>query len=202
MYGFIVAGIGTGVGKTICSSILVEKLAADYWKPVQAGGLEDSDTMVVKRLVSTPQCTFHPEAFRLSAAMSPHAAANRDGVAVHQADFDLPETQRPLIVELAGGLHVPLSEGLFNIDLIAAWQLPVILISQYYLGSINHTLLSIEALQHRQIPIRGVIFNGETNTESREIILATSGLPCLLEIAWESDWTRQTIRRYARELTL
>jgi dethiobiotin synthetase len=181
MRGYIVAGIGTEVGKTVVSAIFVQRMGADYWKPVQAGELGRSDTQVVRELAPAGVC-FHPEAYRLKQAMSPHAAAESEGVQLLREKMALPQSANTLVVEPAGGLLVPLAPDLFNMDLIQDWNLPVILVSSYYLGSINHTLLSVEAMVSRQISILGLVFNGRPVESTRQAILENSGLPLLLEI--------------------
>jgi dethiobiotin synthetase len=167
---YFLTGIGTDVGKTIVSAALVEALQADYWKPIQAGDLDHTDTMKVRQLVANPHSVFHPERYQLNAPMSPHAAAAIDGVNIKLSDFSLPDTENTLIVEGAGGLMVPLNDYDTIIDLIERLQLPVILVSRHYLGSINHTLLSIEALKKRNLPIAGLIFNGAAQPPSEEAI--------------------------------
>lgn len=179
MKTLVVAGIGTGVGKTIVSAVLTEALKADYWKPVQAGDLHCSDTMTVKKLVSNGESVFHPERYCLTHAMSPHAAAELDGVEIRLGDLALPVTQRSLVVELAGGLMVPVNAGEVNAHLLKKWGAPVILVSQNYLGSINHTLLSLEVLKTFAIPVLGIIFNGEENRSSEEFIMNYSGVACI-----------------------
>ncbi|HVW97569.1 MAG TPA: dethiobiotin synthase [Mucilaginibacter sp.] len=174
-----VTGIGTGIGKTIVSAVLVEKLKADYWKPVQSGDLETSDTLTVKGLISNSSSVFHPETYRLSQPFSPHKSAAIDKVIIDENQFKLPETQNTLIVEGAGGLMVPLNDGFLIIDLIKKLNTEVILVSQNYLGSINHTLLSIEALQRRDIPIKGILFNGLKDIYSKEYILNSTGVELL-----------------------
>ena len=191
MRGCVVAGIGTEVGKTLVAAILVQRLKADYWKPVQAGGLELSDTMTVQQLAPSG-AVFHPEAFRLKHAMSPHAAAEKDGQLISPHQLALPSTDNCLVVELAGGLMAPLAPGLTNIALLSSWNLPVVLVSNYYLGSINHTLLSVEALKQRKIPVLGLVFNGDTVESSRDAILGNSGIPALLDLEHaariDSNW--------------
>jgi len=174
-----VTGIGTGIGKTIVSAVLVEKLKADYWKPVQSGDLDDSDTAKVKSLVTNTTSVFHPEAYRLSQPFSPHKSAAIDGIAIDPKKFTLPVTNNTLIVEGAGGLMVPLNNNFLMIDLIRELDAEVILVSQNYLGSINHTLLSIYALKQDNIPIKGIIFNGAGDIYSEEFILDHSGLKLL-----------------------
>ena len=168
---YFLTGIGTDVGKTVVSSILVNLLKADYWKPIQAGDLHFTDSMKIKKWCNGVH--IHPERYRLAKPMSPHAAAERDNVEIHLKDFCLPNTENHLIVEGAGGLLVPLNDNQMIIDLIEYLQIDVVLVSQHYLGSINHTLLSIEALLNRQIPIAGIIFNGDENKETESIITST-----------------------------
>lgn len=184
---YIVAGIGTEVGKTVISAILVEKLQADYWKPIQAGDLHYTDTHKVQEWVSNTKSVFHPEQYRLQTPMSPHGAADIDGVNIQLEDFQIPETANKLIIELAGGLMVPFNQEALNIDLLEQWKLPVILVSRYYLGSINHTLLSIDALKSRKIPIKGIIFNGTEVPTTKEIILSYTNIPCIGEVGDQAE---------------
>jgi dethiobiotin synthetase len=167
-----VTGIGTGIGKTLISAVLVEKLNADYWKPVQAGDLDNSDTIKVRQLVSNSTSVFHPETYRLTQPYSPHKSAALDGIIIDEQTIVLPQTNNRLIIEGAGGLMVPLNDHFLMIDLIKQFNAEVILVSQNYLGSINHTLLSIEALKQRNIPIKGIIFNGEENLSTEDYITA------------------------------
>jgi len=174
-----VTGIGTGIGKTIVSAVLVEKLKADYWKPVQSGDLDDSDTNKVKSLVSNTTSFFHPEAYALSQPFSPHKSAAIDGITIDQQKIVLPKTNNTLIVEGAGGLMVPLNNKFLIIDLIKQLNAEVILVTRNYLGSINHTLLSIYALKQYGIPIKGIIFNGPKDIYSKDFILDHSQLRLL-----------------------
>lgn len=194
----VVAGIGTEIGKTVASAVLTEALQADYWKPIQSGDLTDSDRRTIQSLISNPVSQFHPEAYSLRQPLSPHAAAAIDGVTISMDSIRLPETDNHLIIELAGGLMVPLNDQDLNIDLVRRWELPVVLVSKNYLGSINHTLLSVEALQSRGIPILGLIFNGEPTPATEEFILNYTGLPCLGRIGWEGDVTKEVVSRYAK----
>ncbi len=196
----IVAGIGTEIGKTVVSAVLVEALKADYWKPIQSGALIDSDTDTVRRLISNSVSRFHPEAYRLTQPLSPHAAAELDGVRIDPVTIILPQTDRGLVVELAGGLMVPLNSTYLNIDLVQQLGLPVLLVSQNYLGSINHTLLSVEACRSRTIPILGILFNGPTVSASEAFILNYTGLPCIGRIKQEDAVTPEMVSRYARLL--
>lgn len=170
-----VSGIGTDVGKTIVSSILVKALNWDYWKPVQSGSLDFTDSNNIS-ILTEASCTIHNEAFKLKEPLSPHAAAEIDGIDISLDEFSLPKTDKGLIIEGAGGLLVPLNRKDLVIDLIKKLNVPVILVSKNYLGSINHTLLSIEALNTRNIPILGIIFNGDENKATESIILKKSKL--------------------------
>ncbi|GAB2690157.1 dethiobiotin synthase [Mucilaginibacter koreensis] len=165
-----VTGIGTDVGKTIVSAILVEKLQADYWKPVQSGDLDNSDTIKVQKLVSNTVSKFHPEAYRLTQPFSPHKSAALDGITIDPAKIVLPQTSNQLIIEGAGGLMVPLNNDFFIIDLIQQLDAEVVLVSRNYLGSINHTLLSLEVLKQKKIKVRTLIFNGEPDEYSQSVI--------------------------------
>ena len=165
-----ISGIDTGVGKTIVSAILVEKLKADYWKPIQSGDLNNSDTELVKSLVSNIHSKFHPESYKLTQPFSPHKSAALDGIRIDPDRIILPKTDNQLIIEGAGGLMVPLNQNFLMIDLIEKLDAEVVLVSKNYLGSINHTILSIEALNKRKIPIHKLVFCGEPNKDSEEII--------------------------------
>jgi dethiobiotin synthetase len=165
-----VTGIGTGIGKTIVSAILVESLKADYWKPIQSGDLDNSDTIKVKSLVSNTKSVFHPEAYRLTQPYSPHKSAALDGIEINTLGITTPITDNQLVIEGAGGLMVPLNNDFLMIDLIQQLDVEVVLVVKHYLGSINHTLLSLDALKSRKIPLKAVIFNGDPDQSSEEII--------------------------------
>lgn len=165
---FVVTGIGTGIGKTVCSAVLCEALQTDYWKPVQAGELDALDSAFVASLTS--QTNIIPEKELLTEPMSPHEAARIDGKVLHESDFELPDFERSTIIEGAGGLMVPLNdEGLCYLDIFQHWELPVFVITRHYLGSINHTLLTLNALYDREIPIAGLIINGTRNPATERI---------------------------------
>jgi dethiobiotin synthetase len=166
-----VTGIGTGVGKTYVSAHLVDTLQADYWKPIQSGDLDQSDTMKVRSMVKNEVSVFHPEAYRLTQPFSPHKSAELDGIVIDPQKIILPQTQNQLIVEGAGGLMVPLNDTFFMIDLIKQLQAEVVLVVMNYLGSINHTLLSIALLQHKGLLINRVIFNGIKEAYSEDLII-------------------------------
>ncbi|RYE28590.1 MAG: dethiobiotin synthase [Sphingobacteriaceae bacterium] len=165
-----VTGIGTGVGKTYVSAHMVETLQADYWKPVQSGDLEASDTIKVRSLVKNEKSVFHPETYRLTQPFSPHKSAELDGIRIEPQQFILPKTTNQLIIEGAGGLMVPLNDEFLMIDLIAQLQAEVVLVVMHYLGSINHTLLSIEVLKSRNLPLNRLVFNGIKEVYSENVI--------------------------------
>ncbi|TPE44413.1 dethiobiotin synthase [Pontibacter mangrovi] len=198
MKQYFVTGIGTDVGKTVAAAILTEALQADYWKPVQAGGLDFTDTDTVKSLVSNERSVFHPEAYRLKMAASPHKAAAAEGVEIDVKGMKLPDTQNNLIVEGAGGLMVPLNKRYLVLDLVQQLGLEVILVSRNYLGSINHTLLTAEVLRYRKIPVAGIIFNGEENATSEDFIVKYTGLRRLPSIRQEADFCKDTVAEYAK----
>jgi dethiobiotin synthetase len=195
---YFVTAIDTDSGKTLVSAILCEALSADYWKPVQAGLPRDSQT--VKSLVSNNKTEVHPETYLLKTPASPHASAKRDGVQIVLDKFITPATERDLIIEGAGGCLVPLNDQDLVVDLIGRLNATVIVVADLYLGSINHTLLTIEALRSRGITIKGIIFNGETNPESERIILLRTGLPCLLRIDQERHIHPGIVKQYAKTL--
>lgn len=199
---FFITGIGTEIGKTLVSAIVTEYLQADYWKPVQSGDLHWTDTMKVQSLISNTKSVFHPERHRLNAPLSPHASAASDGVQIKLSDFTLPQTSNHLVVEGAGGLMVPLNEHDVLLDLIQQLQIPVILVSRNYLGSINHTLLSFEALKQRNIPIAGIVFNGEPNPASESFIENYTQLPVLFRVGNLDDITPESIRDVVKQLPI
>ncbi len=171
MNKYFITGIGTGIGKTLVSAILTEKLKADYWKPIQSGDLETSDSITINSLVSNSRTVIHPESYRLTQPLSPHLSARLDGIEIDLNQIHLPETNNNLIIEGAGGLMVPLNETELIVDLIKKLGVEVILVSQNYLGSINHTLLSVNLLRQYEIPVKGIIFNGTKNEETERYIL-------------------------------
>ncbi|HEV7319781.1 MAG TPA: dethiobiotin synthase [Ensifer sp.] len=167
---FVVTGTDTGIGKTIFSAALTDALGACYWKPVQSGLDEETDTETVARLGRIPPARILPEAYRLNTPVSPHLSARRDGVAIRPDDLSPPSVDHPLVIEGAGGLLVPLTERTVFADVFARWQLPVVLCARSGLGTINHTLLSLEALRSRAIPILGVVFIGDEQADTETII--------------------------------
>jgi dethiobiotin synthetase len=179
---YFITGIGTDVGKTVVSAIIAEALEATYWKPVQAGDLHFSDTLKIKAYCSE-KVSFLPERYRLNTPASPHFAAKLDGIEIQLTDFELPQVDGNLLIEGAGGLLVPINEkGLLYIDLIQHFNLPLILVSRHYLGSINHTLLSLEALKNRNIQVEIIVFVGDENTATESIILSYYPIQKVLRI--------------------
>ena len=164
-----VTGIGTEVGKTVCSAILVQYFKADYWKPVQSGDLHFSDSMKIRNWLDE-DVVIHPETYRLKLAASPHQSAAEEGISISINDFTLPETQNNLIIEGAGGLMVPLSDNELMIDLIEKLDIPVALVVRNYLGCINHSLLSITAINQRKINLKHLILNGDFPIDTEQII--------------------------------
>lgn len=167
----VVVGTDTGVGKTTFAAALAGALDGVYWKPVQAGDLDQTDSDAVLRLTGLAPEKIHPEAYRLKTPASPHLAAEIDGIAIDPGMLVLPECDRPLIVEGAGGLLVPLTREITYIEIIARWNIPVVLCARTTLGTINHSLLSIEALRARGIALLGIAFIGDENIESEHIIV-------------------------------
>lgn len=196
MRKIFVTGIGTDVGKTIVAAILTEALEADYWKPVQAGDLLKSDTIKVEQLITNTNTNFFSETYRLSKPMSPHAAAAIDGVVIDMNTFSLPKTTKNLIVEGAGGLMVPLNDKALIVDLIKQLAIETVLVVSNYLGSINHTLLSLEVLKQKKVNVIGIIFNGETNPESEKYILEYTGIPCLGRIKQHEKINKEVVLSY------
>lgn len=167
----VVAGTDTGVGKTVFAAALAGALGAIYWKPIQAGLLEETDTQTVLRLSGLPEARMLPEAYRLKTPASPHFAAEIDGIAIDPDALVLPNADGPIVVEAAGGLLVPLTREVTYIDVIGRWRAPVVLCARTTLGTINHSLLSIEALRTRGIGLLGIVFVGDGNAESERIIV-------------------------------
>ena len=190
---YFVTGIGTDVGKSIASAILVESMQADYWKPIQSGDIENSDTIKVKSLISNNISKFHKEAYTLNTAVSPHLSAKIDGIEIDMNNIVMPQANNHLIIEGAGGLLVPISNHFTVADIIKKLNIEVILISKNYLGSINHTLLTIESLKHRNINIKGIIFNGKPNIESESIIQKFTNINILGKINEEETMNKETI---------
>lgn len=195
--GFFVTGTDTGVGKSVVSAWLLHRLQADYWKPIQAGTEEESDTAFVRRLSGLPEERFHPSAYTLALPRSPHEAARKEGVEIHLERFSLPTRQRPLVVEGAGGILVPLNDTHFMLDLMTHLGLPIILVTRTTLGTINHTLLSLACLRNRGLTVAGVILNGTPDAENRQAIQQYGQVPLLAEIPPLQPLTQEMLLQVA-----
>lgn len=191
-----ITGIGTDVGKTIASAIITESLEADYWKPIQAGDVDNSDSHKIKAYLSNSKTKIHPNSYLLQTPASPHLAATLDGISIDLKEIIEPETKNNLVIEGAGGIFVPINDDETIVDLIRKDH-KVVVVSRHYLGSINHTLLTIEALQNRKINVAGIIFNGNENKSSEEIILKKTGLKFIGRIEDEPYFDKNVIKEYA-----
>ena len=197
---FIVCGTDTDVGKTVVSALLVQGLGAHYWKPVQSGDDQGGDSGWIKTLLELPDQRLIPEAYRFQNPVSPHWAAELEGRQIAPERLALPKISGPLVVETAGGLLVPLGRDWLQIEQVAQWQLPVLLVARSGLGTLNHTLLSVEALRHRQIPLLGLVLNGPLHPDNPRTLAEISGAPVLAQLppldpldasALTSQWQRQ-----------
>jgi dethiobiotin synthetase len=197
MQKIFVTGISTGVGKTIASAIFTEALKADYWKPVQAGDLDNTDTDRVKSLISNDKTKFHSSSYELKSAMSPHAAAEIDGIRIDRFHINEPETDNNLIIEGAGGILVPLNEEDTMFDIIMP-DYKVVVVSRHYLGSINHSLLTISWLQNKGYDV-AVLFSGNHNPHTENIILHKTGVSLLGRIEEEKKFNKEVIKKYAEK---
>jgi len=196
---YFVTAIHTGSGKTVVSAILTQALQADYWKPIQTGNDRDSDT--VKKLLLNGHSLIYEEVYSLKAPLSPHAAAQREGITINLNNINLPNNEgNNLIIEGAGGIMVPLNDNDVIIDIAAKFNAEIVLVSNHYLGSINHTLLTASELQRRKLKVKGIIFNGVPNKETEDIILKKTGYKCLLNILPEENFDEEAVNRYAIKL--
>jgi dethiobiotin synthetase len=193
-----ITGISTDVGKTIASAIVTEALKADYWKPIQAGDLDNSDSHKIQQYISNSSTVIHKNSYALQTPASPHLAAELDGISIDLKQITEPKTNNHLVIEGAGGLYVPLNDTDCVIDLIQP-DYKVIVVSRHYLGSINHTLLTMEALQNRKIKVAGIIFSGDENKPTEEIILKKTGLKMIGRIENEPYFDQNVIKCYADE---
>jgi dethiobiotin synthetase len=191
-----ITGIGTDVGKTITSAIVTQALEADYWKPIQAGDLDNSDSHKVKSKVKSQKSVVHPNAYELKTPASPHLAAKIDGITIDLKKIIEPKTTNHLVIEGAGGILVPLNDNDCIIDLIQP-DYKIILVSRHYLGSINHTLLTFEALKSRNLKVAGIIFSGDENQATEEIILSKTKAKFIGRIDNEPYFDQNVIQYYA-----
>ena len=191
-----ITGIGTDVGKTIASAIITQALEADYWKPIQAGDLDNSDSHKIERYISNDKTVIHENSYKLNTPASPHLAAQLDGITIDLKQINEPKTDNHLVIEGAGGILVPLNDNDCVVDLIQK-DYKVIVVSRHYLGSINHTLLTIEALQNRKINVAGIIFSGDENKSTEEIILKKTKAKFIGRIDNEPYFDSNVIGYYA-----
>mgnify|MGYP003402281143 CR=1 FL=1 len=191
-----ITGIGTDVGKTIAAAIVTQALEADYWKPIQAGDLDHSDSHKIKRYISNTKTIVHPNSYQLNTPASPHWAAELDNVIIDLQQIVEPTTNNNLVIEGAGGVLVPLNTTDCIIDIIQP-DYKVIVVSRHYLGSINHTLLTVEALQNRNINIAGILFSGAENKATESIILQKTKLTAIGRIDEEPYFDQNVIQYYA-----
>jgi dethiobiotin synthetase len=191
-----ITGIGTDVGKTITSAIVTQALDADYWKPVQAGDLDNSDSHKIQRYICNDKTIIHENSYKLNTPASPHLAAAIDGITIDLKKIVEPKTKNHLVIEGAGGLLVPLNDTDNIIDLIQP-DYKIILVSRHYLGSINHTLLSFEALKSRNLKVAGIIFSGNENKATEEIILNKTKAKFIGRIDNEPYFDQNVIQYYA-----
>ena len=197
---YFITGIGTDVGKTVVSSILCELLHATYWKPIQSGDLQNSDSKKIQQWLNNT-VEIIQEAYLFSEALSPHVASKIDGVSINPAMLNLPKTAGNLIVEGAGGWLVPINEsGITFADLAEQWNIPIILVSRHYLGSINHTLLTIESIRSRNVNIHGIIYVGEPLPDTCEIIEKITGVKTLFSVPLFDKVDTDTIKLFVKEL--
>jgi dethiobiotin synthetase len=199
MNRIIIAGIGTDVGKTVVAAVITTLLNGDYWKPIQCGSEEDLDSVVIKKLINTDQHHVYEPIYSFKKPLSPHHAARLEQVVINPNTITPPDSTRPLIIEGIGGIFTPLNTQILSGDLFASWNGQWIIVSKNYLGSINHTLLTIEALKSRNVLIAGLIFNGEPNPDTESIILNFSELPFLGRLLPEQHINKKTIQRYVKK---
>jgi len=199
MQQIAIAGTHTDIGKTIVAAVLAEALHADYWKPVQAGALDHTDTMTVRSLVSEHVVT-HAEAVRLQMAASPHTAAAHEGLTIAYEQFSWPETNKLLLVETAGGLLSPMNDHSTMADFICHYNMPAFLVTRHYLGSINHTLLCIEVMKQRGIQLLGVIVSGDRHAPSESFIRSYTGAGNIFHVPQLAQVSKDTVRLAAIQL--
>jgi len=202
VHGFFVTGTDTDVGKTLVSAWLVTLLDASYWKPVQAGAEPETDAATVQRLAEVPAARILPEAYLLPEPLAPHEAARRAGIAIDMAKLDAPDHEGLIVVEGAGGLMVPLTDRAYMIDLAAELDLPIVLVARSTLGTINHTLLSIEAIRRRGLPLAGVVITGPETPHNRAAIERYGQIEVIAEIPWLEAVNRSALKAISPELDL
>ncbi|WP_320663812.1 dethiobiotin synthase [Prochlorococcus sp. MIT 1223] len=206
--GIVICGTDTDVGKTIVSALIVQGLNGVYWKPIQSGLEDGSDTCRVSTLVNLSKKQFIPELYKFQASVSPHWAAEKENQKIDPRLVKLPVVKGPLVVETAGGLLVPINRDFLQIELLKEWKLPIVLVARSGLGTINHTLLSIEALKKRSIPILGIILNGPLHKDNPKTIEHISGVSIIAQLPHltnlsanelKSQWDKQGLKKVFKE---
>ena len=200
MEDIFVTGIDTEVGKTVVSALLVELFHCGYWKPVQCGDLDTPDKARVLEIVSEHKPVIHPEAYAFKNPVSPHIAAKMENQEIQISRIKRPDTSERLIIEGAGGVLVPLNQHQFMVDLIAKFRCLTVVVSKNYLGCINHTLLTLEFLKKRKLPVLGIVFNGEENLDIQNLITRSFEIPRLLHLNHEKEFNARVVARYVDEL--
>ena len=200
MSTYFITGISTEVGKTVTSAIVTEALKADYWKPIQAGELDNCDTKKVKQLISNKTSKFHPNAYALKTPMSPHGAADIDNIKIDLKKIKVPQTNNHLVIEGAGGLLVPLNNTDTVFDLIKP-EYKVIVVSRHYLGSINHTLLTVNLLKEKGFNV-AIIFSGNEHKTTEDIIKKMTQAPVIGRIEEEPYFDKNVVKEYADKFFL
>ncbi len=184
IYKFIICGTDTDIGKTLISSFFVRGLNSYYWKPIQSGIETQTDSKTVEKLARVSRDKIIKEAYVFTKPLSPHWAAEIDKKIINFDILRLPKVKGSLVVETAGGLMVPITRNFLQIDQIKQWNLPVILVCKSSLGTLNHTLLSIEALKRRNIEILGLVVNGEKHLDNPKTLVEFSGIPLIAEFPY------------------
>lgn len=197
-----VTAIGTDVGKTIASAVLVEAMQADYWKPVQSGLEDGTDTDTIKRVVSNSKSVFHEEAYKLIAPMSPHQAAEKENIVIDPQTIQVPATENTLIIEGAGGLLVPITREFLMVDLIKQLNAEVVLVINHYLGSINHTMLSLKYLKEEGFNVAGLLYNGDRFEDNENLYREHFGFPVMGHIPQLSAVNQESIRTIAESIQI
>lgn len=191
----VICGTGTDVGKTVVSALVVQGLGATYWKPVQSGLEGGGDSGRVQRLLGLPPERLLPEAYRLKAPVSPHWAAEREGLRIDPDRLTLPELEGSLVVETAGGVMVPLRRDWLQIEQLGRWGLPLLLVASSGLGTLNHTLLTVEALRRRALPILGLVLNGPPHPDNPRTLEQLTGLAVLAQLPPLAPLDADALRR-------
>ncbi len=200
MKKYFITGISTEVGKTIASAIITESLQADYWKPIQSGDLDNSDSHKIKRLISNEKTKIHPNSYGLNTPMSPHASAEIDGVKIKLENIKEPKTENHLVIEGAGGVLVPLNDTQTVLDFIKP-DYKVIVVSRHYLGSINHTLLTVDLLKDKGFDV-SLIFSGNEHKTTEDIIKKMANVEVIGRIEEEPYFDKNVIKEYAEKFRL